>query len=75
MKRVIKSGSTAKKAIYSRTCRCGCEFEYEMEDVEKTYWYPLDGVMLWYVSCPECGDKTGFEEGDPARVEVARWSP
>ena len=56
-------------AIYVRKCPCGCQFEYGAADVDETFFDPRDRVTMWYVECPECGDKTGFEKPDPVRYE------
>lgn len=60
MKRIIQHGNSSKMAIYVRKCPCGCQFEYGAADVDKTFFDPRDRVTMWYVECPECGDKTGF---------------
>lgn len=69
MKRIIQHGNSSKMAIYVRKCPCGCQFEYGAADVDETFFDPRDRVTMWYVECPECGDKTGFEKPDPVRYE------
>lgn len=69
MKRIIRHGNSSKMAIYVRKCPCGCQFEYGAADVDETFFDPRDRVTMWYVECPECGNKTGFEKPDPVRYE------
>lgn len=70
MKRIIRHGEQYANAIFLRECgTCGCQFEYEREDVEKIYYDQREGSEIWYMSCPECGDVTGFEKPDPIRYE------
>lgn len=77
MKRIIQHGNSSKMAIYVRKCPCGCQFEYGAADVDETFFDPRNRVTMWYVECPECGDKTGFEKPDPVRYEqeyfITRW--
>lgn len=48
MIKIIKSG---KKEFHATCPSCGCEFTYEMEDLNgKDYVWASD-----YVKCPECG--------------------
>lgn len=71
MKNVITHGSKYGKAIYSRKCsQCGCVFEFDRSDIDKVFYDHCDGYTYWYIECPECGDKTGFPEIKPIRVEL-----
>ena len=60
--KVIKHG---KKPVFKKVCpNCGCEFEYEQEDIKTEYNWSL-GELTWnyprYVKriiiCPDCGEK------------------
>lgn len=58
-----------QKAIYFKHCnRCGCEFEFSMEDVKDTFNDQREGYVVLYVPCPHCGDMTGVEK-KPIRYE------
>ena len=73
MKRIIRHGEQYANAIFLRECgTCGCQFEYEREDVEKIKYSKWDGVEFWYVACPECDDVTGFEKPEPIRYEQSK---
>ena len=58
MIKVIKHG---KKPKFTKTCpHCGCEFEYEIEDLKTDYnicltSYP--GQYRRYILCPDCGER------------------
>ena len=68
MKKIIRHGDRYANAVFLRKCcACGCQFEYERQDVLEVYFDPLEHVDLWYVGCPECGDITGFEKPEPLR--------
>lgn len=70
MKRVIEHGNRDVVEIFERRCpRCGCLFEFEQEDVTSTFFDQREGELLWYIECPECGDKTGFVRPRPKRIE------
>lgn len=70
MKRIIRHGEQYANAIFLRKCcACGCQFEYERKDVNKTYYDQRDGLEFWYMDCPECGDVTGFPKPEPIRHE------
>lgn len=73
MKRIIRHGEQYTNAIFLRECcNCGCQFEYERKDVEKTYYDQRYDMEFWYMSCPECGDVTGFEKPEPIRYEQSK---
>ncbi len=60
--KIIKEAGK-QKAIYFKHCdRCGCEFEFSMEDVKDTFYDQREGYRVLYVSCPHCGDRTGVED-------------
>ena len=54
-----------------KTCKCGCEFEYDKSDIqedtfwENNEWYnwlnpfsgPITETTQYYVECPNCGRK------------------
>jgi len=66
--KIIKEAGK-QKAIYFKHCdRCGCEFEFSMEDVRKTFSSQIEGCTYLYVPCPHCGDMTGVED-KPIRHE------
>lgn len=66
--KIIKE-SGQKKAIYFKHCnRCGCEFEFSMEDVKSTFDDQREGYVVLYVPCHHCGDTTGVEK-KPIRYE------
>ena len=70
MKRIIRHGEQYANAIFLRECgNCGCQFEYEREDVEKIHHSNWGDEEFWYMSFPECGDVTGFEKPEPIRHE------
>lgn len=70
MKRIIRHGDNYANAIFLRKCsNCGCQFEFEREDVEKIHYSKWDGEEFWYLACPGCGDVTGFEKPEPIRHE------
>lgn len=54
--RIIKEG---KKTKFTKTCsECGCEFEYELEDIKTDYNVCLTSYPAkynTYVVCPCCG--------------------
>ena len=56
--KILKHG---KKQKFTKTCPdCGCEFEYEIEDLKTDYSICLTsypGRYNRYVLCPECGFK------------------
>lgn len=60
--KVIKHG---KKPKFKKTClNCGCEFEYEQEDLVTDYNWNLTGTSLSYprrirrvIICPDCGER------------------
>lgn len=56
MIKVLKHGNKQK---YTKVCpECGCEFEYELSDVETDYSICLTSYPAQYnrfVRCPECG--------------------
>lgn len=58
--KVIKHGNFYKE---NRTvkCICGCEFEYDTDDIESEYeiiYTTLPRQLTRYVLCPECGART-----------------
>jgi hypothetical protein len=71
MKKVISHGTEYGIAIYRHTCvNCGCVFEFNKEDVDNSFIDSRDRCTYWYVKCPECGDRTGFQEPDVNRIEL-----
>ena len=56
--KIIKHGEKKK---FTKTCPdCGCEFEFETEDLKTDYEFCLTsypGQYRRYVLCPECGKK------------------
>ena len=47
MKRIIRHGEQYANAIFLRECcNCGCQFEYERKDVEKTYYDQRYGILV-----------------------------
>ena len=56
--KVIKHGQKPK---WTKTCpHCGCEFEYEAEDLENDYSFSLNtypSQYRRYIKCPDCGEK------------------
>lgn len=65
----ITKEAEKKKEIYFKHCyRCGCEFEFSMEDVKNTFDDQREGYVVLYVPCPHCGDTTGVEK-KPIRYE------
>lgn len=51
--KIIKEGNTKK--VFEGWCReCGCEFEYEMEDVADTHYDQRDGCDYHSIKCPYC---------------------
>lgn len=66
--KIIKEAEQ-QKAIYFKHCnRCGCEFEFSMEDVKSTFDDQCEGCVVLYVPCPHCGDTTGVKKS-PIRYE------
>ena len=59
MKKIIRHGTQHPNAVFLRKCcACGCQFEYERQDVLKVYIHPSDYTEIWHICCPECGDIT-----------------
>lgn len=58
MIKVIKHGNKPK---FTKTCpHCGCEFEYEVEDLKTDYSMCLTsypGQYHRYILCPDCGER------------------
>ena len=60
--KVIKHGEKPK---FKKTCpNCGCEFEYEMEDLQTESNWSLTSLSYTYpprkrriVICPDCGER------------------
>lgn len=51
--KIIKEGN--KKEVFEGWCRnCGCEFEYEIEDVDDTCFDPREGFEYHNINCPCC---------------------
>jgi len=60
--KVIKHG---KKPVMKRTCSvCGCEFEFELEDLQTDYTITLTSYPSQYrryVICPDCGERIYYD--------------
>lgn len=68
MKKVIQQGDTSQIPVYLWECqRCHCQFEYGEVDAEGLY-YDRDAMPVWYVSCPDCGDRVKIEMPKPIRI-------
>lgn len=51
--KIIKEGKVTK---FTKTCPdCGCEFEYEVSDLQTDYGFCLTTYHDTYVICPCCG--------------------
>lgn len=51
--KIIKEGN--KKKVFEGWCRdCGCEFEYEIEDVADTFYDQREGCDYHDIKCPYC---------------------
>ena len=52
--KIIKHGNVPRATA---TCPvCGCEFEYEKQDVEEEYAFTGQVIMKkYFIRCPECG--------------------
>lgn len=44
-------------------CECGCEFEFELEDIMKDRYYPDVGYYetMSYVECPMCNKEHNID--------------
>lgn len=60
--RIIKAPNK-KRPIYFRHCYgCGCEFEFEKEDVKEEIYDQGEGYNVLFVTCPCCGSDIGCRE-------------
>lgn len=60
--RIIKD-SNKKRPIYFRRCHlCGCEFEFEKEDVKEEIYDQRERYNVLFVTCPCCGRDIGCRE-------------
>lgn len=60
--RIIKD-SNKKRPIYFRHCYlCGCEFEFEKEDVKEEIYDQRERYNVLFVTCPCCGSDIGCRE-------------
>lgn len=57
MIKIIKEGQ-----LYAICPKCGCEFEYEREDLSTIIGY---GCSLSYVPCPCCGERIIHPVNEP----------
>ena len=66
MIKVITHGQKKFKTICPT---CGCEFEYEYEDLNKE---ELGTILPKYVKCPDCGEMILHKEQTPPTIT---WGP
>ena len=59
--KIIKHGSIYIEPQTVKCYCCGCEFEIEDSDVDKTY-LPYDERYLCKVNCPECNKSIIIKE-------------
>lgn len=58
--KILKHGKYYKNSVKTQ-CVCGCEFEYEIKDIEldcSLEAYTCPSQVRNYVQCPECGART-----------------
>ena len=69
MIKILRPGKTIK---FTKTCHeCGCEFEYDICDVEKDYSLCLTTYppkYNRYVRCPHCGEKIYHDTTDDHHI-------
>lgn len=59
--KIIKEGNT--KEMFEGWCRyCGCEFEYEKEDLEESSYDQRERCTYHTIKCPYCGINLCIEE-------------
>lgn len=56
--KIIKHGASKFKAICPV---CGCEFEYDLEDIISEQYSLLDQIHIKQVKCPDCGELIAHE--------------
>lgn len=58
--KIIKEGNT--KVVFEGWCReCGCEFEYEMEDIAGTHYDQRENCDYHNIKCPYCDREIWIE--------------
>lgn len=59
--KIIKEGN--KKEVFEGWCRyCGCEFEYEKEDLGDSFYDQREGCTYHTIKCPYCHRGLCIEE-------------
>lgn len=68
MIKIIKEGKIEEPPIYRSTCeRCGCEFEFALEDAEQEF--SMSGFASYvFLPCPYCG-KMVYNYGEPINAK------
>ena len=82
MIKIIKEGKI-ENYKFKKTCSvCGCEFEYELKDLQKDYdysmclaTYPPQYSYSRYVNCPCCGERVFHDNGYESRSLMQTATP